>query len=76
MVFFSFFCCFVLSLISIFIPRAKNGHSKNTKKVQKKGQTSVSAVVFTNKVPILGGGFKNALFAENTMNILVSVCFF
>ena len=85
-----YFCCFVYSVVVflffIHLPKEVN-KEKDTAKTQKakmqkkKGQenNSVSAAVFTNSVPIFGGGLKTdfllkhnitsgfSIFAKETM---------
>ena len=82
---FSFlFCCFVLKFVfscfSFLSKKTQNGHSENQKKqnAEKNGQTkkTISAIVFTNSVPIFWGVGKNMqIFAENTIKIVVSTYF-
>ena len=77
------FCCFVLKFVFFgvfhFSPKKTKNRTqqKPNKNAEKKGQEkSVSAVVFTNRVPnILGVGLKVQIFAEHTLKRVVSAYF-
>ena len=71
------FCFEFFFRFSFFSKNQKTGHYKNPKtKMQKRGHFSVSAVVFTDSLPIVfvwggvGVGSKTC-FAENTIKIVV-----
>ena len=72
--------CFVFMCFSFFSKKdpQKTGHGKNPQKQKcrkKRTKKSVSAAVFTNSVPYFLGGLKVAVFAENSIRIVVSVSF-